>query len=113
VERTSPIIVRRLRVDSISDPTHDPYGQPGFSALIAYVDADDAHLLETLRQAADSGEVVIVRCATLEVEGWVGKRQFAEAKAGQTIEILVDDLRYFKPTSAIPVERRRLSPRKS
>jgi hypothetical protein len=98
-----PIIVRRLRVESISDPTPDPYGQSGFSALTAYVDDNDAALSRQLQKAAIGNAVVVVRCATLEAEGRV------TSSIGQrAVSIRVDDLRYFKPPGEVSVERRNL-----
>ena len=103
-----PILVRRLRVESVSDSTPDPYGQPGFSALTAYVDTDDPSLLHQLRRVAEEGSLVVIKCATLEVEGRVAQLQFtANADAG-SIAISVDDLRYFKPSSNLVVEHRNL-----
>jgi hypothetical protein len=96
-EYSQPIIVRNLRVESISDPTPDPYGQPGFSVLTAYVNVNDAALVDRLRWAADEGVVVVIKCAALEVEGRVIERQFSDGKSPSVISILVDDLRYLKP----------------
>ena len=101
-----PILVRHLRLESISDPTPDPYGQPGFSALIAYVNELNSTQAALLRKAAEEGAVIVVRCATLEVEGRIAKPLSADRV--DTITISVDDLRYFKPDSRIPVERRKL-----
>jgi hypothetical protein len=99
-------MVQRLRVETVADPTPDPYGQPGFSTLTAYVDEANDALDQQLRRAADEGISVIVRCATLEIEGRV-----VTDMAKRTVSILVDDLRYFKPEKAIPVEHRRLGRR--
>jgi hypothetical protein len=83
-------------VESATGPTCYPE-ENGFSALIAYVKSDDAAIVNQLTQAADDGTTIIVRCATLEVEGKVGKFQFTKGKTENTIAISVDDLRYFKP----------------
>ena len=92
----SLIIVPNLRVESITDPTCYPR-ENGFSALIAYVETDDAAIADQPIRAAEEGLTVILRCATLEVEGKVGKFQFAKGETKETIAIAVDDLRYFKP----------------
>jgi hypothetical protein len=91
-----PIIVSDLTVHSVSGPTCYR-GEDGFSALTAQVKTNDAALVNQLRQAADEGGTVIVRCATLEVEGQVGKQQFTSGRAKDPIGLSVDDLRYFKP----------------
>ena len=104
-----PLMVNRLRVESVSDTTPDPYGQPGFSALTAFVDAADPETIEALRLAANSGKLVVVRCACLEKEGSVGKRRFQAAEAPWLpITISVNDLRFFKPQTDLIVERRGL-----
>ena len=90
------IVVANLRVESVSGPTCYA-GERGFSALIAYVKADDSAIVEQLKQAANDGSAVVVRCATLEVEGIVGKYQFTSGGTNAAIAIKVDDLRYFKP----------------
>jgi hypothetical protein len=99
--------VRRLRVESVSDPTPDPYGQPGFSALTAYVDRDDP-IANQLRNASVQKIAVKVRCATLEIEGHIGELQFAEDANERPIAINVDELRYYKPSRDLSVERKRL-----
>ena len=96
-----PILVRHLRVESISDPTPDPYGQPGFSGLIARLEGDDAALVRKARKGHVPA-TVIVRCATLEVEGRIMD------PLADTVVISVDDLPYFKPQSRLVVERRKL-----
>jgi hypothetical protein len=91
-----PIVVSNLRVESITGPTCYP-AENGFSALIAYVKADDVAIINQLIRASEDGATVTVRCATLEVEGKVGKFQFAKGDTKDAIAIAVDDLRYFKP----------------
>jgi hypothetical protein len=103
-----PIVVRRLLIESIADGTLDPYGQPGFSVLIARVDIDDEMLDRQLRQFADDGSTVVIRCTTIEVEGRVERSQFIVDPKRKSITILIDDLRYFKPRRQTTVEYRKL-----
>jgi hypothetical protein len=91
-----PIVVPNLRVESVTGPTCYS-AEDGFSALTAFVKADDAVIVNQLIRASEDGATVTVRCATLEVEGKVGKFQFAKGETRDTIAIAVDDLRYFKP----------------
>jgi hypothetical protein len=91
------IVVTNLRVESITGPTCYR-GEEGFSALIAYVKGDDNEIAMQLCHAADTGAGVVVRCARLEVEGHVGKHQFAANggdlnRSEREITISVDNLR--------------------
>ena len=89
------ITVTNLRVESITGSTCYR-GENGFSAVIAFVKCEDAEISRQLRNAADAGTGVVVKCAQLEVEGHVGNLQFAANGAKEEIAIRVDDLRFVK-----------------
>jgi hypothetical protein len=90
-----PIIVPRLRVESVTGPTCYP-GENGFSGLTAYVERSDLSILTRLRLAAKEGTVVTIRCAKLEIEGHVGNLHVTDDGNDNAVAIRVDDLRYFK-----------------
>lgn len=73
-----PLIVHRLEIVCKSDDTPDPYGQAGFSVVIAYVFSADTVAFEEARVAASSGKLVAVRCGGLEVRGRVFEHNLAK-----------------------------------
>jgi hypothetical protein len=91
-----PIIVSNLRVESVTGPTCYA-GENGFSALTAYIKTDDSGIVNQLRKAAKERSTVIVRCASLEIEGRVGNLQVTTDGMKDAIAISIDELRYFKP----------------
>jgi hypothetical protein len=66
-----PLIVHRLEIECVSDDTPDPYGEPGFSAVSAFVFSSDWNAFQTVRAAAGTRKTVAVRCGGLEVRGHV------------------------------------------
>jgi hypothetical protein len=92
-----PIIVENLLVESVTGSTC--YAEEnGFSALTAYVRSEDAAIVNQLTGAAEAvAKVVIVRCASLEIEGFVGNLHSTGHGMKDAIAINIDDLRYFKP----------------
>jgi uncharacterized protein (DUF433 family) len=96
----NPICVQSLRIESVSGPTRYS-GEKGFSALTAYVKADDLAVVDCLRRAAEDETVVIIRSANLEVIGRVGKYQFTADIAKDTVSMAVEELRHSKPGSRL------------
>src|SRR3954465_4184414 len=73
-----PLIVHRLEIVCMSDDTPDPYGQPGCSAVIAYVFKTDLAAFDEVHAAAGSRKPVAVRCGGLEVRGIVSEYPLAK-----------------------------------
>jgi hypothetical protein len=73
-----PLIVHRLEIVCMSDCTRDPYGQPGCSAIIAYIFESDRAVFDEVRSAAGTSKSVAVRCGGLEVRGVVGEYPVAK-----------------------------------
>jgi hypothetical protein len=91
-----PIIVSKLRVESVTGETCYR-NENGFSALTAYVSAEDPAMFDLLKTAHAKRETVSLRCATLEIDGIVGNLNSKSPGIGQAVAISIDDLRYRKP----------------
>ena len=61
--------------------------------MTAYVKSEDSAVINQLSRAENDATAVIVRCATLEVEGHVAM----PVVPTDAIVITVNDVRYFKP----------------
>ena len=83
------LIVHRLEIACVSDDTSDPYGQPGFSAVTAYVFKSDPAAFDEIRSAAGSRKSVVVRCGGLEVRGIVSEYTLAKNDPAGRIAIAV------------------------
>ena len=84
-----PLIVHRLEITCVSDDTRDPYGQPGFSAISAYVFAADKDAYQQVRATAGTRKTVSVRCGSLVVRGQVFEGPLAKNDAQGRVQIAV------------------------
>jgi hypothetical protein len=87
------LVVPKLTVEVVTGETCYP-GENGFSATYAELVPDDASLIGQLSDARESGEVITLRCAALDV---TGKITNCRRKLTKKIFVLsIDDLTYRK-----------------
>jgi hypothetical protein len=84
-----PLTVHRLEIECVSDPTPDPYGKAGFSAVSAIVFSADKDAFQQVRSAAGTRTMVAVRCGGLEVRGQVFEGPLAKNDSLGRVSIAV------------------------
>ena len=87
------IVMPKLTVQVVTGETCYP-GEGGFSAIYAEATPETASLVDQLSRARETGEVVTLRCAALDV---TGKITNCRRKLTRKIFVLsIDDLVYRK-----------------
>ncbi|MFN0021480.1 MAG: hypothetical protein ACKVP0_24785 [Pirellulaceae bacterium] len=89
------IQVSEICVKAAVDEAIDPHGQPGCSAIWAEFVTNDDLRIKSFRELAANNEVVVLKCARLEVEGVISK--ITTSSKGTEVLLAVDDLRYVIP----------------
>jgi hypothetical protein len=97
-EKLTPqvVVVSNLLVGVTTGQTCYP-GENGFSAHWAEVTTKDRALEQTLSALADRKAQVVLRCAMLDVTGWVTKLETTDG--GIRFVFSIDDLFYRNPSA--------------